>query len=331
MILISNIKKNNKAIIFLTILALVLSWLKPLWSNNAINLVNLDTSPIFKALAEDFWQGKCILSCKITAIVLIFVQAQLINTIVNWHKLFRERTLLPGMIFIILVANLYNYQYMNEILIANIFFTISWWIIAGIYNHSRDHKPIFNSAFLLALASVFYPTYSYFIIFLCIAVALHTENRFKDILILILSFIIVWYMYFSVHYIIYNSVDLQNILNSFRGIKFTIGTVNYTVLMAGIYITVLFAISLIHIIFSLRGTKVFVRLNIKLLLIWLILGIVLLVTNLSSIEILYSIAIPTSILLSIYFLDVKNAIVREILWILLISFTIFNQLYGVVN
>ncbi len=302
-----------------------LSWSNSLLSSDYADLTGVKAGHIFEILSQLIGQGKCALLCKVIAFLIVLSQAVFINLISNTLKFFDERTQLPGLVFLIISANLYNYQYLHPILIANMFLILSWWIITSIYNQANNKGTIFNAAFVVALSSLFYPAYTYFMVFILAAVLLNVESRFKDIIMTIFGFVTVWYLYLSLNYIITDSTDLQIFTQDLAVSKFEIGKLSTPMLIFSAYALILFLFSSLYVLFNVAGSKVFVRLNVKLLFVWIILGAVIRILGIASNEIFYSIAIPVSVLFSIYFVNSRNAIVREIFWALLILFTILNN------
>ncbi len=327
MILISNIKKNNNVAAFLTFAVAILSWLSFFISDSSGADASINSTPIFKILNLSLPIEQCILTCKLIAFLLVLLQAGLINIVINRHRFFGERTLLPGLIFVILIANLSDYQQLHGIFIANIFFILSWWLIASIYDSPDKPKTIFNSAFILALSSLFYPEYSYLLIFIFWAVFLKNVSVFRGILMALFGFCTLWYLYLSMNYILWDSLQFNLIFNKLSMLNLDFEEITPSMLAYSIFVVTLFAISFTNILFSISGLKTFIRLNLKLLFVWIFVTVVLWLISLVGKEIFYSLAIPASVLFSMYFANSKNKLMSEVLWFLLILLTIFNQLY----
>ncbi len=299
-----------------------------LLSEDKTLILNTDKSPLLQILSASTAKSNLNLTFKITAILLIFTQAMLINFVSNQYHFLGKTSFMPGMIFIILTANLYNYQYLHGILVANIFFIIAWWLVADIYNHTTDNRTVFNASLLLSAASLFYLSYTYFLIFLMVAVLFNVKSNLKDVMMIVLGFLTVWYIYFGLSYVISNNVNFSEIINDLTDVSAHLGDIKCSMLAFSIYITLLSVIGISTIILNLSLKKVFIRLNIRLLIVWVLTGMLIWLTDLSSKEIFYSIAIPLSVLLSIYFTDMKNKFMREVFWLLFISMTIINQIFG---
>ncbi len=327
LILISNIKKNNNVAVFLTFAVAILSWLSFFISDSSGADASINSAPIFKILNLSLPIEQCILTCKLIAFLLVLLQAGLINIVINRHRFFGERTLIPGLIFVILIANLSDYQQLHGIFIANIFFILSWWLIAGIYNEEDNPKTIFNVSFMLAMASLFYPEYSYLLVLIFGAVFISNINILRGMLMAMFGFATLWYLYFSMNYILWNNLQFDVILNKFAVLNLDFKEITYPMIAYSVFIVILFAISFTNILFSISGLKTFIRLNLKLLFVWIFVAVLLWLISLVGKEIFYSLAIPASVMFSIYFANHRNKLMSEVLWFLLILLTVFNQLY----
>jgi len=100
----------------------------------------------------------------IAGVVLIFIQAVLLNKIVGNHKMSKETTALPGLMYILWMAIISKGVILSALVIANTF------LIAGIYFlydttrvKSYIHL-IFNSGFYLGLAGLTYTPYTLMIV-----------------------------------------------------------------------------------------------------------------------------------------------------------------------
>lgn len=98
----------------------------------------------------------------ILAILLIFLQAVTINYIVNRHRLTLRPNLFPGVFYILLVSLSKESLYLNPVLFANVFFLLAVVNLFKTYRVAQVSTSIFNSAFFIGIASLFYmPTLLY--------------------------------------------------------------------------------------------------------------------------------------------------------------------------
>ncbi len=100
------------------------------------------------------------------SIILILIQAYLINDIVIKHKLSRALSTIPAAVFILFSAWVMSNQIYHPILIANTFFILSLNSLFKVYKKFQPIINIFNSGFWLALSTCFYTPYLLFLIVL---------------------------------------------------------------------------------------------------------------------------------------------------------------------
>ncbi|MCK7559244.1 DUF6427 family protein [Chitinophaga sedimenti] len=91
------------------------------------------------------------------AILLLFLQALLLNRIVNYHRLFSKPNHLPAMCYILFTSLYQGWNVFSAALLVN---TIMLWIISSItelYNRSSARDVSFNIGFALGIAGLIYP------------------------------------------------------------------------------------------------------------------------------------------------------------------------------
>lgn len=101
----------------------------------------------------------------IIANFLIFIQALLVNHIFIKHRLSREITLLPGLIYVILVSIIADSVLLSPVLIANTFILVAVINLLRTYKLPNPSAYIFNSGFFLSAASLFYTPYIFMVLF----------------------------------------------------------------------------------------------------------------------------------------------------------------------
>ncbi|UYQ93325.1 DUF6427 family protein [Chitinophaga horti] len=91
------------------------------------------------------------------ALVLLFLQALLVNRIVNHHRLFSKPNHLPAMCYLLFTSLYAGWNIFSPALLVN---TIMLWIISSItelYNRSSARDVSFNIGFALGIAGLIYP------------------------------------------------------------------------------------------------------------------------------------------------------------------------------
>lgn len=101
----------------------------------------------------------------IVANLLIFVHVLLINFICIKHKLSREITLFSGLFYVLFVSLLPDNMMLSNTLIANTFIIIAFKNLLETYKNTQATAQIFNSGFMIGMASLFYSPYFVYLIF----------------------------------------------------------------------------------------------------------------------------------------------------------------------
>ncbi len=101
-------------------------------------------------------------------IVLLSLQAVLINVLVSNHRLASEVSLFPGLFYILIASSLPDFLCFSPIHLANTFLIIALGILMATYKQSSCADLIFNVGLWLGVASLFYPP---FLLFLFVGMA----------------------------------------------------------------------------------------------------------------------------------------------------------------
>ena len=114
------------------------------------------------------------------ASMFVYFQALIINQIAIKHRLSKELTLIPGLIFITISAILPDLLSLSPQLIGATFIIIAVSLIFQTYNSTDAASEIFSSGFLIGFAALFYFPYYYFFIFSFIGLIIMKSFSFKD-------------------------------------------------------------------------------------------------------------------------------------------------------
>lgn len=100
----------------------------------------------------------------ILAIVLIFFQATFVNYIVNKNRIARLPNLFSGLVYILLVSMVSDFQVLSPVLIATTFLMLSLNSCFKCSKKQSSASDIFNTSFFIGLASFFYFPFIVFLI-----------------------------------------------------------------------------------------------------------------------------------------------------------------------
>ena len=120
------------------------------------------------------------LSAQIMAIVLVFFQAVLINTIVARHRLGNEITLFPGLFYVFLTCCLSDFLHLSPLLMANTFYILAIMELFNAYRKPSAADKIYNVGLWAGIGSLFYFSYLIFFIFGFISLGILRAFKFRE-------------------------------------------------------------------------------------------------------------------------------------------------------
>jgi hypothetical protein len=265
----------------------------------------------------------------ILTIVLIIVQAILINNYVTENRLSRALTSIPGAVFVLYTYTILDPYNFNIILLANLFLILSLGSLFQIYKKYQPISYLFNAGFFLGLAILFYFPYSIYLIVLIIG--LYNLRTFKLREFLQIFFGMLSVIFLSGVYAYYIDLDVwSNTLMQ----PFTIPTFDLYDLIVWIkplflVLTVIIAISLSS---SLKKKKKYDAIRkIELTYSMCLLGLVsiFMTSNITS-QHLIIMSFPISILVGMILEQKEYYYLKEFIFLLLIGFFVAIS-YGYLN
>lgn len=123
-------------------------------------------------------------------IVLLFLQAVLINNLAIKHRLYNETTLLPGLFYVLLMSTLQDFFPLTAILLGNLFLIIALDQLMSTYKQSNCAGAIFNAGFWIGIASLFYSSFGLFFLLILLGLGLLRSFKVKERLILLVGFMV---------------------------------------------------------------------------------------------------------------------------------------------
>jgi len=133
----------------------------------------------------------------IIAIILVYLHAILINTIVNKHRIYQRPSSLAGMTYILLLGCLPEFQQLTPALIGMTFLILTVFSVFNTYKQANAVMAITNSALNAAIASLLYPPYSIIIIALVVGLGMLRSFGFKEKLQFLTSWLVVFWIFGS--------------------------------------------------------------------------------------------------------------------------------------
>lgn len=264
---------------------------------------------------------------KIGALILVMLQGIFLIGILNQFNLIGTRSYLPGIIFILLTSNVPEYQLLHPILLANTLLLLAWNLLLNAETKPDSIGAYFNSSVLIGLATLFYPNYIYFLLIFIISTSLNRVPRIREVGMLLLGTIMVWYIYLSIFYLTTHQIETSGISTDLSFSLKEMTSMKPALILFFIYFGLLLLLSSAYSTRLISTQKVQLRRNQKFLFLWFILcTLIFLFTN-SSFELIYTVSIPIAILFSLYLSSTGYRWTKEIAFILLLGITFINQVY----
>ena len=140
------------------------------------------------------------LAQNIFANLLIFCQALLINHLYLKNRLSKNATLFPGLFYIIFITLIDENNLLAPILIANTFIILAVLNVLETYKLPQAKVYIFNTGFILAMASLFYSPYFAFILFGVISLLQLRSFKIAEKLQFFIGFGVPYFLLFTYRY-----------------------------------------------------------------------------------------------------------------------------------
>lgn len=93
----------------------------------------------------------------LVAAILVYIQALSINWLADQYRILDNRNWYPGALYGFVASCIPDFLFLSPVLVAVSFIPFSLWSIFGVYKQSNILSSAFNSAFWIAVATLFYP------------------------------------------------------------------------------------------------------------------------------------------------------------------------------
>ena len=277
----------------------------------AEDIVYNNPMPLF-GLLEYFLRSNVLISNIVAAIICI----TLVFLITNFNTKFffiTERTFLPALIFILIIALLPGLQTLMPILPTTLFIMLTLRKIVDSYHKKDMAYNFFDAGIIIGTGSLFYANLIWFGALIFIGIILFRTLNIKEIAISILGLIIPFLIVFGVYYVFgYDFNEMWPIVyNNFFSTPESLSFSKLTIATL-IFISLIVIASLIQIVVF-QNTKIKSRKTFSLL-IWMTLisvAVYFLVPS-ASYELFWLLGIPISYFIAYYFIFSKKKIFSEV-------------------
>ena len=264
----------------------------------------------------------------VISLLFVVLQAFFLTHVINKQGVLRDSSHLPALLFVILMSCFPEQLSFNPRLFANFFIIVFLNSIFNFYRSETAVFEVFNAGVFIGLASLFYwPSLFLFPLTMASLFVLRPFNirewlvSFFGVLLPFLFFgaVLFWLDMLSVN-------SIKSILEPLYSVKFSTaynGTyIILTAILAIILIAALWRFSRDLNNFSNLRARKFLA-----IIVWFFLFAALsyLVASKNSMIGLSFLAVPLSVIISNYFLSLKNQLLAELIFLLLLAAVIYNQ------
>lgn len=135
------------------------------------------------------------LLASVLAFALLYVQALMINYLVNEYRMTTRHTYLPAMAYMVITSLLPQWSQLSAALVSNLLIVFIFTSLFSLYNQEAANGKIFNVGLLAGLASfIFFPTLV-FAVAIILALMILRAFRLNEFFLLLLGVVTPYYFY----------------------------------------------------------------------------------------------------------------------------------------
>ena len=134
------------------------------------------------------------------AIFLLLFNATLLNYVVAEHRIEYEPTLFPGLFYILISCSISDFLHLSPVLMANTFLLFAFFNLVRTYKNTSCATLIFNVGFWVGLASIFYFSFSIFVLWALICINVLRASKIKEWLMILCGFLTPYILLGTYHF-----------------------------------------------------------------------------------------------------------------------------------
>ena len=310
-------KSNQPASIIVIPLICIVMWLPSFIKPHPIDFSA--AMPLFDQLTR--WLIDFPRIAALFGILLVISEAFLLNYIVNENEVLNKQTYLPALMYIVLLSCSPVLLRLHPLLFSNLFLMLSINKLFGTYRQNTAFSQVFDSAFFVGLATLFYlPALVFFPVIWLSLLALR-PFIWREWIIALIGLITPFFFILAYYYLI-DKLDLfgyrlaaTGTFDLFLPYKIT-GGGKFLISVLGL----LFILSVLKVIIGLEGSKIKTKRTLLVLMVFMFIAIIITKFSYQHSAVSFSaFFIPFSVFTANYFLTIKRPWIAEVFFILLIA------------
>ncbi len=130
----------------------------------------------------------------VVAIVLVYIQAVMVNQLTLNHRVYRRPSSLAGMTYVLLISSTKDFHLLTPALIAMTFVIITIYSVFGTYKKIHAVSAITNAALGAAMATLIYPPFVILIVALIIGLSIFRNFGLREKLQIIVTYLVCFWI-----------------------------------------------------------------------------------------------------------------------------------------
>ncbi|NOZ47793.1 MAG: hypothetical protein GXO79_13580 [Chlorobi bacterium] len=316
--------KKYQPTVYITILLLGIAlFIKPIYLFRDFPVVETDLNMPLYTLLLSVLHGNNFMIV-LLGVILIILEAYYLVRLNLKYFFIEKRTYLPAMFFILISAILFLKTGFHPVFIGILFLLISLDKIFKEAEKSSKLSVFFDIGLFIAIGSLFYANLLFFIVFIFWGtISLGILNIRKSLVIItgvLACYFCLWFYYFFTDN---TTTFVELFTGNYFGETPSIQA-HYTLIAFGIYLSVLFFMSLLSLLFRINQKRIIARkyINVLIILFFIVLLYYFFIPGF-SIAVAYILAVPVSFLLTDYFVHIRLKWIGEVFFDILFALIVY--------
>ena len=129
--------------------------------------------------------GKSQLVLQVASLLLVALHAAIFNFIANLHNIFKERTLIPALVYITVSSLFFDFYTLSPAMLSTTFILISFHYLLAQIRDVSSNEDMFYTGLVVGIASLFYLPAILFLLIIILALLFYSSPNLKFVLLLI--------------------------------------------------------------------------------------------------------------------------------------------------
>jgi hypothetical protein len=206
----------------------------------------------------------------VIAFALLYIQALLINYLVNEYRMIGKASFLPAMAYMLLTSLLPEWNYLSSPMLANTFIIWMFILLFRLYNSDKAKSQVFNIGLIAGITSyIFFPS-AVFVLCILLGLMILKPFRLNEIFLFILAILTPYYFH-AAYLFLFGEL---NFVNFFPHVSIAVPQIKNSIWVAGsiFLLTIPFLVGGYYVQVHLRKMLIQVRKNWSILLLYLLLA-----------------------------------------------------------